>query len=86
MEREYQSRASLKKEVKSLFAGHWGKAVTLNIIPTLLSIIGVIIVGAVLMAMIAIFANTDPSMAANESFSGHSSGSSFVGQIPSFIS
>ncbi|WP_235601687.1 hypothetical protein [Latilactobacillus curvatus] len=45
MEREYQSRASLKKEVKSLFAGHWGKAVTLNIIPTLLSIIGVIIVG-----------------------------------------
>ena len=85
MEREYQSRASLKKEVKSLFAGHWGKAVTLNIIPTLLSIIGVIIVGAVLMAMIAIFANTDPSMAANESFSGQSSGSSFAGQIPSFI-
>ncbi|WP_208422719.1 DUF975 family protein [Latilactobacillus fragifolii] len=85
MERTYQSRAALKKEVKSLFTGHWGKAVTLNAIPTLLSIIGVIIIGVFLMAMLAIFATTAPSMVSNEPFSGHSSGNSFAGQVPSFI-
>ncbi|KRM24148.1 DUF975 family protein [Latilactobacillus graminis] len=85
MDIEHQSRASLKRTVKKLFSGHWGKAVTLNLIPTILSILSVIVIGAFVLFLIVLFADTS-TMTSNSAFSDSSvSSNNFTSYIPSFI-
>lgn len=58
MQNSTKTRAELKSEVKSLFAGHWGLAVRLNLVPVLLTILGLLISGMAIVALFAFFVTT----------------------------
>lgn len=58
MQNSTKTRAELKSEVKSLFAGHWGLAVRLNLVPVLLTILGLLISGMAIVALLAFFVTT----------------------------
>ena len=86
MDKTYKSSAELKREAKALYAGHWGKAIKLNIVPTLFSILAFILIGGLFMALTALFMTSDFVSSGSGSFpSNMSSGNSLTGNIGSFI-
>ena len=86
MDKTYKSSAELKREAKALYAGHWGQAIKLNIVPTLFSILAFILIGGLFMALTALFMTSDFVSSGSGSFpSNMSSGNSLTGNIGSFI-
>lgn len=88
MQKTFKSRAELKSEVKSIFAGHWGQAIKLNIVPVVLTVLGMFLVGSViLVGSLFIFNNPDSFNTSSSVASGGGSGfgSSSGSTLGSFI-
>lgn len=88
MDKTYKSSAELKRDAKALYAGHWGQAIKLNIIPTLFSILAFILIGSLFMALGALLMQPDfaASISDPNSVAGNMpSSNSLTGNIGSFI-
>ncbi|SPC39802.1 DUF975 family protein [Latilactobacillus fuchuensis] len=85
MQNSTKTRAELKSEVKSLFAGHWGLAVRLNLVPVLLTILGLLISGMAIVALLAFFVTTPDVISSSADGAGSSASSPFGSTIGSFV-